>query len=198
MTEKQIERIKKKIRSLRAILAAEKRKFGGYDDSRGIRYYIPELFFKLEDYKGALRYFNWFNKEFNDDVAYPVFHLMWTISLFKNKKLEDAIKLAYKTAFGNVYLFGLLLEKDTDPSSFFNSSQSGQIEWAKKMLPFCQEIADEEFINWLKQTIAEENFQNNMKKHIAISKLLEDEPVGKQRSDLINAQINLEDSLTKL
>jgi len=53
MTEKQIQRIKKKITNLRAVLSAEKRKFGGYFDNRGIRYLIPDLYLKIPDYKGA-------------------------------------------------------------------------------------------------------------------------------------------------
>ncbi len=92
MTEKQIERIKKKIRSCRAQLSAEKRKYGAYDDSRGIRYIIPELYLKLEDYKGCLRYFNWFQKEFIDDCGFPDFLLQWTFVLFQNKKYDFAEK----------------------------------------------------------------------------------------------------------
>lgn len=49
MTEKQIAKVKSKIRSLRARLSAEKRKFGGYDDSRGIRYVIAELHLKNKE-----------------------------------------------------------------------------------------------------------------------------------------------------
>ncbi|MGQ1891484.1 hypothetical protein ACT29H_13670 [Thermophagus sp. OGC60D27] len=39
MTEKQIEKIKKSIRKRRVALTAEKRKFGGFIDSAGNRYY---------------------------------------------------------------------------------------------------------------------------------------------------------------
>ena len=49
MTEKQIEKIKKQIRSLRAKLAAEKRTHGWYDDSRGYRFIIPGLYLQIED-----------------------------------------------------------------------------------------------------------------------------------------------------
>jgi len=37
MTEKQIERVNKKITDIKSVLAAEKRKFGCHDDSRGLR-----------------------------------------------------------------------------------------------------------------------------------------------------------------
>lgn len=54
MTEKQIERIKKTIKFYRTRLATEKRMYGGYDDSAGLRYIIPELHFQIKDCKGAL------------------------------------------------------------------------------------------------------------------------------------------------
>ena len=47
MTERQIKNIKKTIKFYRARLAAEKRMFGDYDDSPGLRYIIPELYLKI-------------------------------------------------------------------------------------------------------------------------------------------------------
>jgi hypothetical protein len=49
MTAKQIEKLKTKISDIRRILAAEKRKFGCYDDSRGLRYLPTGFFVKLAD-----------------------------------------------------------------------------------------------------------------------------------------------------
>jgi hypothetical protein len=57
MTEKQIQRIKKRIKFLRGRLTAEKRQFGGYHDESGIRYVIPELYMQIMDFKGAMYYF---------------------------------------------------------------------------------------------------------------------------------------------
>ena len=42
---------------------------GDYDDSAGLRYIIPELYFRIRDYKGALVYFRWFSKAFPDDIG---------------------------------------------------------------------------------------------------------------------------------
>ena len=110
MTEKQIEKIRKQIRSLRAKLSAEKRKHGWYHDGQGYRYIIPDLYLQIEDYKGALRYFNWFEKEFEVDSGFPDFNLAWTITLFKNKKYDLAIRKLYTTAFSNTYLIDLIFE----------------------------------------------------------------------------------------
>ena len=62
-------------------LAADKRQWGCYDDSTGPRYLPPALYLKQQDFKGAMRYFNWFHKNFDDDAGYPTFLLEWTITL---------------------------------------------------------------------------------------------------------------------
>ena len=53
MTDKQIEKIKLSIKKHRAALTAEKRLYGGFDDSAGRRYYISDLYMKIADYKGV-------------------------------------------------------------------------------------------------------------------------------------------------
>jgi hypothetical protein len=73
MTPKQIEKLKKKIADVKRILAAEKRKFGAYDDSRGLRYLPTGYFVKLGDYEGGLAYLKWFYKNFPFDGGFPEF-----------------------------------------------------------------------------------------------------------------------------
>jgi hypothetical protein len=97
MTEKQIERIRNTIKVYRSRLAGEKKRFGGYFDNGGVRYKIPELYIQLGDYKGALTYFRWFEREFSDDCGFPFFDLFWSFTYFKNKREKDAIRLAYRT-----------------------------------------------------------------------------------------------------
>lgn len=53
MTPKQAERLIKKIAVIKRVLAAEKRKFGGYDDSRGLRYLPTRYYLQLGDYRGG-------------------------------------------------------------------------------------------------------------------------------------------------
>lgn len=43
MTEKQIERVKTKIKRIKAALAADKKRWGFYDDSRGLRYAVSKV-----------------------------------------------------------------------------------------------------------------------------------------------------------
>lgn len=74
MTEKQAEKLQLKIKKIKAELAADKRRWGGfYDDSRGLRYLPPELYVKLQDWHGGLRYLKWFEKNFPDDIGFQIF-----------------------------------------------------------------------------------------------------------------------------
>ena len=49
-----------KIKKYRGALAAERIRFGWFDDSGGRRYKILELYINIDDYKGALVYLRWF------------------------------------------------------------------------------------------------------------------------------------------
>jgi hypothetical protein len=56
--------IRSRIKSYEAKLRAEKRKFGCYDDSAGIRFSIGPMYLALGDQAGALKAFAWFDKQF--------------------------------------------------------------------------------------------------------------------------------------
>ena len=196
MTEKQILKIKKKIKVCRARLATEKRMFGTYDDSQGLRYYIPELYLKIQDYKGALVYYRWFSKAFPDDIGFPDFNLFWTATLFENSKISDALKKAYKTAFSNTYLLDLLSGKD--PVQLDKSESIGfeTLDYAKDAYEDCIKILTFEFQTWIGNLSETEEFKANMNKFISIQKLIKDEPVGKLRTELIQTSRKLTRQLT--
>lgn len=188
MTEKQIERIKKKIKGCKAQLSAEKRKFGAYHDGRGIRYIIPELYLEIEDYKGCLRYFNWFQKEFGDDVGFPHFIFQWTFVLFQNKKCELAEKKLYETIFSNTYLIPVLLDLEIDRIEKSETISTERIEFAKEIASEMSKIITDDFNIWLKEITNKEIFSKRIRDYIGLQKLIESEPVGKDRTDLLNAK----------
>jgi hypothetical protein len=101
VTPKQIERVKKKIADIRRTLAAEKRKFGAYDDSRGLRYLPTKYYIQLGDDKGGLTYLRWFDKNFPNDVGFSDFLFERTIILFKAGKTKEAEKKAFEAFCAN-------------------------------------------------------------------------------------------------
>jgi hypothetical protein len=197
MTDKQIERIKKKIKSYRAMLSAEKRKFGGYFDNRSLRYMLPEFYLKIMDYKGGLNYYRWFAREFPDDIGFPEFNLYWALTLFKNNKMEEAIAKTYKTAFSNTYLIDLICSKEVKSIDKSETIGFESLGYAKEVVDDCVKLLTDDFIIWLNSLIKTEDYKSNLNKFISIQKLIKDEPVGKLRSKLIDESGKLEKSLTK-
>lgn len=197
MTEKEIERIRDKIKKLRDQLAGEKRRFGGYFDNGGRRYMLPELYIKIRDYKGGLNYYRWFSREFSDDVGLPSFHLFCTMILFQNKKFREAIRSAYKTAFSNTYLIDLLCKNTVGNIDKFEFSGAENLSYALQIADKCEELLTKDFKVWLCSLHRSDEFTANMKKFISIQKLIKDEEEDSLLSQLNDASEKLQKQLTE-
>ncbi len=192
MTPKEIEKYKKYIADVKRALAAEKRKFGAIDDSRGMRYYPPKAYIKLQDYKGGLAYLKWFAKNFPDDIGFPDFLFEWVVILFKLNKLIDAEKKAIKTYCSNTYLFDKYFDKPIIPinkheySNIDCPSYTNSFEYSHKNI----ELND--FSQWLKQYLETDKFVNFSNKFIDICKRLKNESNYEARVLLIKEIRQLE------
>jgi hypothetical protein len=196
MTEKQKQKILKTIKAYRAILANEKRRFGGYMDSGGIRYVIPELYLKIQDYKGAMIYFRWFSKAFPDDMGFPAFNLFWAATLFENNKIPESLGKVYETAFSNTYLLDLIAGKDVKPIDKSELIGFENLDYAKQIYKGCVELITLELQIHLTGLVASKEFIDNLNKFVALQKLIKDEPVGQMRSHLINESTKFEKAIT--
>jgi hypothetical protein len=187
MTEKQIERVKLKIDKYKKALAADKRFWGGeYHDGQGIRYIIPEQFIKICDYKGGLKYFAWFDKNFSDDSGHPIFLFEWTFTLFKCDKLSEAEKKAHTTFFSNTYLFDHLLGKE--PLNL-DKNETSNWEYESLVEYFHYSINDIEFVefgNWLETVLQSRIFLDKANEFIELQRQLKDEPTGNKRTEIVN------------
>lgn len=57
-------KIQHDLEKIKKLLAADKRKWGIWDDSRGLRYLSPGLYIQMMDWEGGLKYLKWFEKNF--------------------------------------------------------------------------------------------------------------------------------------
>jgi hypothetical protein len=194
MTEKQERKIRNKIAKIRKALAADRKRWGGqHHDGQGLRYLPPEQFIKLRDYKGGLRYLRWFDRTFEDDIGHPFFLFEWTLILFKTGKEKEAEKKAMKTFEENPFLFDTFLEKellplDVEPDSNWDTAEmAGYLQYSKSE----PEFAD--FAEWLEQFMASEKFIQFANELLRIKKILETEPRGKKRTELVERLFNLTD-----
>jgi hypothetical protein len=158
MTPKQPERLKKKITSVKQKLAAEKRKYGGYDDSRGLRYLPTKYFIQLADYSGGLKYLHWFDKNFPDDGGFPEFLFESTIILFKSGKIKEAEKKASQTFCANPYWFNKFFGRPMVLLDMWHASNTTTIEYTDA-LEYSNEQADlSDFAEWLDKVISTSDF----------------------------------------
>ena len=149
MTDKQKQRLEAKIKRIRGDLTYEKRKFGCYDDSRGLRYLPTALYLKLQDYKGGLVYLRWFVKNFPDDCGFPEFLFEWSVILFKNGKIKDAERKAVEAYFSNTYIFDKFFGRTIVPIEKLENWNVEKPEYLYdfKYSPEQPELAD--FAQWL-------------------------------------------------
>jgi hypothetical protein len=195
MTPKQMVRLRAKISNIKRTLAAEKRKFGCYDDSRGLRYLPTKHFIQLQDYKGGLTYLKWFRKNFPDDSGFPDFLFEWTIILFKCGKREEARKKAFQTFCANTYLFDKFFGRPVTPVAKWEGSNletagfTDFFDYSAKQ----PEFAD--FSEWLNNLISTEDFKSRCGKYIDIHKRLMNETDSETRHYLIMQAGGLEETL---
>ncbi len=193
MTSNQTEKIKKKIADIKRTLAAEKRKFGAYDDSRGLRYLPTNLYIKLGDFSGALKYTKWFHKNFPDDCGFPDFLFEWTIILFKTGNLKDAEKKAFETFCSNTYLFAKFFDRPILPLDKYEFSNTDTPEFCDYFEYSSGQAELSDFSEWLSKYLASEKFITLSTKFIEINKRLNIEDDTETRGYLINQISQLED-----
>lgn len=188
MTPKQQERIINKIKKIKAALAADKRQWGGYyHDGGGLRYAPPKLYVELEDYKGGMRYFNWFDKNFPDDIGYPSFLFEWIIVLFKTGKLKEAEKKAFQVYCDDVRTFnkyfGRQITRIPSKEDFewqYLPIDSGTFYYNPEMEKL------EDFTEWLEKFLTSEKFILLSNKFLDIQKRLTIEKNPEKRDWLLN------------
>ena len=184
MTPKQEERLRLKIKRIKSALAADKKRWGGfYDDSRGLRYLPLRHFIELEDFKGGLRYTNWFEKNFPDDICFPEFLIEWAIILFKTNKLKEAEKRVFRAIYRCSYMF----------DNKVTNTPNDQIDYLKVFEQFYKDYSITTGINetmkdftfWKNSYLTSENFQKLISKFNDIQNRLNREKDKETRSYLV-------------
>jgi hypothetical protein len=193
MTPKETDKYKKYIADVKRSLSAEKRKYGGYHDGRGMRYYPPKAYLKLQDFKGGLSYLKWFQKNFPDDSGFPDFLMEWTIILFMTGKLKDAEKKAFQTFCSNTYLFDKYFDRPIIRIDKYEFSNIDIAEYTKTFEYSSKQSELVDFSNWLTKYLLSENFIKLSSKFIDISKRIKKETDNESRGYLLRQLWQLEE-----
>jgi hypothetical protein len=168
MTPKQTQRLIKKIADIKRALAAEKRKFGGYDDSRGLRYLPTRYYIQLADYKGGITYTRWFDKKFPDDIGFPDFLFEWAVLLFKAGKLAEAKGKIWQTFCANTYVLDKFFGHPLQPLPKYEWSTMAQLGFTEHF-PYSHQQADLlDFSAWLAEFMASEPFSTRKVRYLTL------------------------------
>lgn len=195
MTPKQIERANKKIADIKRALAAEKRKFGYYNDGRGLRYLPTKYFIQLSNFSGGLSYLKWFDKNFPGDSGFPEFLFDWTIILFKTGKTKEAEQKAFQTFFANPYWFDKFFGRPITPLDMWHSSNLTKPEYTEVLEYYSTRPDLADFSEWLNKLISTADFINRSNKYIDIYKRLKTEADREMRHYLVRQAFQLEQAL---
>ena len=174
MTEKQIERVRLNIKKQRGALAAERKKFGGYFDNSGRRYGISGLYMSISDYKGTIVYKRWFDKNFPGDIGASLLSLHWSIAYYELGKLKEAKIYTIDTAFQNIYLHKLLLDKEVSKIGMYEDGRD-MLEFAQLMNKDHRKVVTDSYLNWLSTFIETDEYKEPVNEFIALSIQLKDD-----------------------
>lgn len=188
---KRTETIKRRIEEYENYLKAEKRRYGCYDDSAGIRYLIGPYYMIAGDIEGALKHYKWFTRVFPDDIGEPGQYLSWTLALYKSGDMKKAYIKFLHTLFMNPYVIARIIGIDYH-LPFKPYSNIPTKEWADYIPVEIYNLWDEEAAAWLKESYNAEKTQSLLHKYNDIGKRLETEPVGPERSRLVREQSAME------
>jgi hypothetical protein len=186
MTPAQITRIQTKIIKLRKILAAERAKFGGYDDSAGRRYTILSLYVSVADYKGAAVYLRWFFKNFPDDAGFPFFWVEACITYFYNNKLDWARSMAFNAFVSNPFIWEVFFTGiATEVEGIKPSSNWEGLELALQLPYRVNQEQYVDFSSWLQNCLAEPKMKELIQTYFDLKLKLPTTPVGPLRTSLV-------------
>jgi len=189
-TEQQ--RIRSRLRSYERKLQKEKKEHGFYRDGAGKRYQIGPHYMLLDDNDGALAAFQWFEREFPDDVGVPDHFLCWSLALHRAGNEIGAAKKLRQTMFSNLYLVPRLLGSPIAELDLWHESSDAEPSYAEHVHePYLQLWTDAER-EWAEGLYYSPGFRSARERFIDICKALDTTQPGPERSRLVEEMHKLE------
>jgi len=188
MTER---KLRDRIRRYERLLAKEVEERGFIDDGRGKRYLLGPMYLQAGDLEGALRSFTWYENTFPDDTGEPFQYLCWTFALYKAGNLPSAKKKLLETMFQNLYLLPHLLGVDPPSEDLEHGTNFEEPEYLEDLPQEYVELWDTEALAWARSVYLDPDTQATLRRYVDIKRQLKNEPVGPQRSRLVDEMLGM-------
>lgn len=185
-------KIRTRLRSYERKLQKEKKEHGFISDGAGKRYMIGPHYLLLDDTEGALAAFQWFEKEFPDDVGEPGHFLCWSLALHRARNEIGAAKKLRQTMFSNLYLVPRLLGSPIAALDIWHGSSDAELSHAEYVPDAYLQIWAEAEREWAAGLYESPGFQSVRARYIEISRALDTVRPGPERSRLVKEMHGLE------
>ena len=185
MPQTEEQKIRSRLRSYERKLQKEKEEYGFYRDGAGKRYQVGPHYMLLDDNDGALAAFQWFEKEFPDDVGEPGHFLCWSLALHRAGNEIGAAKKLRQTMFSNLYLVPRLLGSPIAELDIWHGSSDAELSHAEYVPKAYLQLWTKEERDWAKGLYQSPGFQSARERFIEIARALDTTRPGPERSRLV-------------
>jgi hypothetical protein len=182
-TEEQ--RIRSRLRRYERALRQEKQKFGDYSDGAGKRYEIGPHYMLLGDDQGALAAFEWFEREFDDDVGRPDHALCWSLALHRAGNEAAAAWKLRQTMLSNLYLLPHLLGRPIAPLDVWHGTSDDEPEFLEQIYEAYLALWSEPEKDWASGLYESAGFRSARERFIEIGRQLNHLRPGPKRTELV-------------
>jgi tetratricopeptide (TPR) repeat protein len=121
------------------------------NDNQGVRYLIAPAYLLKGDVGGAIREFEWYQKDYGGDRLLPDFCLNWALALFLAGRYEEAAAKIRSTIFLNPYLIPLVLGQEPEVLPIWHWINLMGLDYAEEYLDWYEELwlENEEALSFL-------------------------------------------------
>ena len=185
MPQTEEQKIRSRLRSYERKLQQEKKKYGHYHDSAGKRYQIGPHYLLLADDDGALAAFQWFEKEFSDDVGEPGHLLCWTLALHRAGNEIAAAKKLRQTMLSNLYVLPHLLGSPIEGLNIWHGSNHAEPSYVEFIPEAYFGLWTEDEREWAAGLYHSPGFRSVRARYTQISRALDTVRPSPERSRLV-------------
>lgn len=178
-------KIKERIRRYENSLRKEFKQFRYISDGYGKRYLIGPMYLLVGDTAGAVKYFEWYEQQFPDDIGEPFHWLCWALALYQSNDRANAARILRRAMLSNLYLLPGLLGIEQPVLELRHGSNWAEKEYVEQGPVELLRLWDEQALAWAKELYQSEGFQKVRERSIELLQRLSTEPVGPQRSEWV-------------
>ena len=185
-------KIKATIARYRRLLNKEWKDHNFISDGAGKRFMIGPLYLRIDDTKGAMAHYKWFEKMFDGDSGEPFHRMGWTLTLHRSGFDNAAERMLLIAMLKNLYLFPILFGEDPPVVDGWQGSNWEVLEYITDAPKWMLNLWTADELSWAKSIYYSDQAVKIRERYITINQFLELERPGKKRSELVMEVSKLE------